>query len=318
MVRAAAADTTLPGPLRPGSANLALDTVLVNGHGSFRDRFIQIQRLVPFPREPWSMFRDRVHSRMEQVDAGLALVRAGVMDLVRRPTTWVSTVCLGGFLGVIPHVGNPAAGVRDNAALAVELTVASWMTVIPFVSGALAMRGMDSNAGHGLPEELLAAPASDAAVVLGRWGTAVLVAGCVGAFALGLAAVGWWGAPHPVLSAAAAPWVGLAAGAVLGTAVAAAMGLVYGALVSRPLALVLLALHLLVVRALPGWGGDALWVHVLPDPSRIDVARELAFGRPVDLRWALWGALTLTLQIVALCAVATRRIARSVVRNRPK
>ena len=247
---------------------------------------------------------------MGQFGAGFTLLEAGTRDALRRPSTWVSTACLGVFLGVIPHLGNPAAGVRDNAALAVELTIATWMTFVPFAAGALAVRGVDRQAGHGLPPEVLTLPLTDATAVLARWGVAVLVAGGVGAMALVLAALGWWGAAHPVVSPSPVPWVGLGVGAALGTALAAAIGLVYGACVTRPLALVLLALHLLVARALPVAGSDALWGTLVPDPLRLDVARELAFGRAVGPAWIAWGGATLGLQVGALCAIATWRIAR--------
>lgn len=252
------------------------------------------------------------------IRAAHGLARATVIDTVRRPAFGLGVVSLGVLLALAPRLGSPAAGVRDNAALALELSLSTLAIAGPVVAGLLAIQATQADHDAGLARELLAAPQRGSTYLWGRWiGVAtVTYALCIGAVAVG--AIGWTGRTTPSLPADFASWCGLIAGLPLMLLLGASLGLVYGLITSRDLGIVCFIVHLLGARFLTSWSPDAppalrTLLLAIPDPSRLDLAADFAFGRAVGNR-----ALALAAAASAAQAVALMLIVPSLLRRRTR
>jgi hypothetical protein len=251
---------------------------------------------------------------MDGIRAASALAQATARDALRRPAAPVSIAAFGALLALLPRLGNPAAGIRDNAALAVDLTLSSLGLAAPLVAGALAVRGHQADDGSGWVPELTSAPTRPAALVVGRWIGACVVAWVVCLGAAGVGALGWIGAPTPAIPPAA--WLAAAVGVGAAAALGGALGSLYGAWFPRDLALLVLGTHVVVARVVgmgatvPGWT-----TALLPDPSRLDLAREVSFGAGVATSALLLGTLGAVLHSAAVLCIAGASRAGSGARN---
>lgn len=220
------------------------------------------------------------------IQSALRLAQATFSDAVRRPAFLVGAFALGALLAVLPRLGSPAAGLRDNAALAVELWISTLAVAGPVVAGILGVQATQPDHDAGLSQELLATPRGPGTYVAGRW-LGVGVAAwtfCAGSAAVG--ALGWLGRPGPDLPTDAALWCAVLAGVPSAILLGAGLGFVYGVVASRELAVVCLALHVAGIRLATSWAADAApaaraVLRFIPDPSRLDCAAEFAFRRPI-------------------------------------
>lgn len=236
-----------------------------------------------------------------------AIAGASVSDALRRPGFILGAVALGALLGVLPHLGNPAAGLADNRALAVELSLSTLGLVGPAVAGLLAVRSVQTDHGSGWVPELRTGPGPEIGVLVGRYVACAVVSLAVCCAGVALGAIGWIGVQLPNAPMAAAS-AGLIAGGIAATAVGAAIGLLYGSAAPREFAAILVVVHVLGAR----WIGSAVGETgaAFADPSRLDLAREVAFGAPVGLRWAALAVLGSCAQATALVLLAAYLLSR--------
>jgi hypothetical protein len=219
----------------------------------------------------------------------LTVAVATYRDLVRRPTAAVGALAMGALLAMLPRLGNPAAGLRDNAALAAELTWSTLLAAAAVVAGLTTLHVL-RRPGGGLEPEVRALPLEVDAVLTGRtFGVSALVLSVLGVAGL-LGGLGWIGVPTP----SDVQWMDLGLFVGLGLPAAAILGSALGALASVVLPGDLAVVALVGWVVLARWGTalapDAWWGWIVPDPSRLDVARDLAFGRPVGVTFLLASA----------------------------
>ena len=237
--------------------------------------------------------------------AACAVAKADFLDTVRRPGFLVAACTLGVVVALLPRLGNPAAGIRDNAALAIELTLSTIALAGPLTGGFLGIRAVQRDHGAGLSDHLLTAPRPLASFVGAGCIAAAAAATLLCALATAIGALGWIGRPLPALPGTLSAWAAVIAAAPLGALVGAALGTFYASLCSRDLAAVALVLHVAGMRLLEGAvqfrGSAGHWLtRLVPDPSRLDVAREFAFAGPIDGMSAALAAATAALQVCAL------------------
>jgi hypothetical protein len=239
---------------------------------------------------------------------------ATARDLLRRPATIVAAAALVAFLGALPLLGSPAASPRDNRALAVELGFTTLAISTTLSAGLLGVR----TAGGGevcTSAEFLAAPVRVGGILLGR------VVGIAGVLAFVLIAVGaatavLWAAldlaPETVPASALAM---AGCGILVGAATFAAIGLVAGAYLPIHLAAVAIVALFVASRTIaaptPGESGSPsfLTAAILP-AHRLDLAREVAFDRPVSPESHLLAVAACASLTAASLLVASRRIGR--------
>ena len=238
-------------------------------------------------------------------------------DVCRRPAFFVGAVSLAAVLAVIPRLGNPAAGVRDNTALAVELALSTLAMAGTTIGGILAIRVTERRASHGISTEMVGAPTQAASLVLGRAAGACTATLLLLGLALALGSLGWVGAAGTDSAAVRdALWVGvpsIASATVLATAMATAIGLVLP-FEAATIAFIALAVALRLVPGAPS-GGFGPLVLCLPNPSRLDLAREIAFQRPVGAMSIAALHATAWLQVAALATIVARAAAGRVRRG---
>ncbi|MCE9637253.1 MAG: hypothetical protein K8T90_16225 [Planctomycetes bacterium] len=245
---------------------------------------------------------------------GIGIAGATVLDLVRRPAFSVSVGALGVVLALLPRLGNPAAGVADNARLAVELSLSTMGLAGPLAAACLGVWSVQRDHDAGLTMELVSSRAGVAGVVFGRWAGVLVACACLLVGGLAIGSFGWIGAPG---RAPPLDWVrvlGVACWFAGGLALGGAIGAFWGGLVGRELACVVAVIHVVVARfAAPAAGDDPLLSrlsHMVPDPARMDVAHDVAFGRSITPASALFGlgsSATLAVALLLLATFACRR-----------
>lgn len=243
-----------------------------------------------------------------------AIGQATRRELLRRPGILLAAAGTAALLALLHELSAASFGARPG--LAVELSVSSAGLFVSLVAGVMGVRCCAGGSDLGPSDALVAAPLSRSEYALGRFAgittAAVLLLGllAVGA-AIGLALSGAGGLPDPVSLAAAL--VGVVAQACL----FAALGMAVGAWLPTQFAVVLTVACLVASRTfVPALavadGPLGTLALVLPDPARLDLARELGAGRPVDLAaaalaWCAALAFAAAMLTVAATALGTPR-----------
>lgn len=231
---------------------------------------------------------------------------ATVRDAVRRPAFGVGALALGALLAVLPRLTNPAAGIADNARLALELSASTVLVATSGTAALFAVRGSLADQDAGCSAELRALPAPADAIAAGRWLGAVGAAMLLGVIATAVGAVGWIGRPLPAALGDAGRLALVVAGWFGAVSLGAGLGSLYGSRLSRELAVMAVLAHFVAARWIscleaPG----AAWIRaVFPDPARADLAREFAFQMPVFAGATLLGVLACGTQTAAALAMS--------------
>ena len=231
------------------------------------------------------------------------LALATMRDLLRRPGAWLALAAFAVVLLIVPRLARRA--LDDGAALGTELVLSTtWLYASVFAAIA-GVRAAQPTAAMGPSAEILTTPLGRGEYVLGRAGG---VAGAALAHAAGLLIVGGaslaLGASAPEMDTAS--FGAALMGGVVQVAFFAAAGLAAGALCGGQLASVLVMASLIAARLVfPGLTAlDAAWTWWVPDPARLELSREVAFGRALNTS-AVLGALGAgVLQTFALLALA--------------
>jgi ABC-type transport system involved in multi-copper enzyme maturation permease subunit len=224
----------------------------------------------------------------------------------------LSAAAVAVLLLLLPDICSRA--VDETSALSLQVGISTIATFLSLLAGFAGLRAGAREGDLGAVPEWLASPLGHGAYAAGR------LAGVVAACALLLVALSACLLPsqfasqseEPLPVAAALVGVG---GILLAAAQFAALGLLLGAVTTPQLAAVLLAVVLVATRTivpdLAAEGGLAGFLGAaLPDPSRLDLSREIAFRRPVGLPSAALGCLAATLNASACLAAATWALRR--------
>jgi hypothetical protein len=242
-----------------------------------------------------------------------ALARATVDDLLLRPGLLLATVGVGALVTVLPRFAAPAFDRRG--ALAVELAFTTLTVYLALVLGIAGVWASGRSAELGPSDELRASPLGLREYVAARTlGLALAGAALVGVltpfYILGYE----WPTGVPAAPSAAVA-LGLAATAVLSATLVGTLGLFLGAVAPTPLAVLLLLASLAAARVLlptisAGGGEAAALAALVPDPGRLDLSREHAFGPPPSTSSALFACAAATLQTAALALLAAGALGR--------
>jgi hypothetical protein len=245
---------------------------------------------------------------MPAANASLAIASATFRDLVRRPGLLLAAIATAALLALLPDICMRA--VDDSTALALQVGLSTITALLTLAAGIAGLRAGAVEGDLGATPEWLTAPVSPLAYVTGRFaGISAMCAALL--VVLGLVLVpAQIAAPPDALPAV----LGLA-GALVTAAQFAALGALLAALFAPQLAAVVLVAAIVasrvVVPQLDAAGGvPALLASALPDPGRVDLAREIAFHRPVDASsaaLALTGAALQAAAVLVLAAWCIRR-----------
>lgn len=241
------------------------------------------------------------------MSATIAVATATTRDLARRPGVLLALLALAVFLQLIPDLC--ARAVDDSTALSLQ---AALTTIVIFLQLFAAFSGLRATSREGdlaAASEWRAAPLTASSYVIGRFTGVMAVAVLMFLLLVPLALLRQHHglAEDPITLAA---WASMAAGALLVAAQFAALGLLLASLCSAQLAAVVLlgafAGTRVLVPAMAARGGFAATVaHLLPDPARLDLSRELAFHREAGAGAVAWGCGSAALLTIALLLVAS-------------
>ncbi len=240
-----------------------------------------------------------------------AVARATFSDTVRRPGVLLAVLGVGALLLVLHDLSQSAFD--PSGRLARELTLT---TIALFLGLVAAVTGVRAGAAGepGFSLELRSGPLGAAEYTAGR--IAGIALSCL---VLGLALAPFVGAAELLADTPAGlrmASLGLATLAQVGSfALVGALGLALGAAGPQPLALVLVlaygaASRILLPHLHAEAGGVGLLAHLLPDPARLDLAREVAFTKPISASSVGLATAASLLQAAALGAVAAAIFAR--------
>lgn len=242
-----------------------------------------------------------------------AIASATQTELRRRPGLQLAVLAAGCLLMFLQRLSSSFLGASTG--LTTELSLATAGLFLSVVAGVAGVRAAADGDELGTTTELLAAPISRNWYLMARLGgiiawTALALVALTAFAATGHALAGVGGDP-PVLSDILLANVG-----ILTQAVAfASIGMLAGALVPVPLATVLLLAFVvgsrLLIPTLAESHGAVRWIALaLPDPMRLDFAREVGFSRPIN-SGSVWLALVGSLlQSAAMVVLATAGLHR--------
>ena len=237
----------------------------------------------------------------------LTLASATLRDLMRRPGACLALGSFAVLLLIVPRLARRA--LDDGSALGTELVLSTtWLYASVFAALA-AVRAADPAASLGPTAEFLVTPLGRGEYLVAR---AIGVAAAAGTHAAILLATGALAlaltGDFPILEAA---HVAAIAGGALHIAFFTAAGLAAGALAGGQLAsIVVIALLVAARLALPGFTETgAVWSWWVPDPARMDVSRDVAFGRAVGGAAMLGAATATAMQSAALLLLARMGLA---------
>lgn len=235
----------------------------------------------------------------------LTLAGATAREILRRPSAHLALIGAGVLLLIVPRLAQRA--LDDGAALGAELALSTvWLyaTVFAALTGA---RAAAPDAPLGPTAEFLVTPLRVGEYVVARAAgvTAAVASHALLLLALAAIALAWAGsAPDSLAALLAAVLVGM-----LQVPLFAAAGLALGALCGAQLGSVAILAYLVLARLLvPALTGEGdPWSWWLPDPARLDVAREAAFARALGGS-ALAAAVAAALLQCAALLVAARAL----------
>ncbi len=237
----------------------------------------------------------------------LSIARATTRDLLRRPGIHLATLATGALLATLHEMAAVTFGATP--ALAVELTLSTCAIFLSLVAAVTGVRAASAGDDLGPTAALSAAPVGWSAYTVGRF------AGIQATVTVLLGGLLVFAAAGHVVSAGELPLIGMGtlialAGVLAQAGLFAALGLALAALAPQALALVL-TLALLVgsrtlLPAMADHGGLARAVALLlPDPLRVDFAREAAGAAPIAATGALLAGGAVCAYVVALLLSST-------------
>jgi hypothetical protein len=247
-----------------------------------------------------------------------ALGRATRRDLLRRPGIVLATLAAGALLAVLQDLASATFG--GSPGLGHQLGLSTGALFLGLVAGVSGVRCAAADAELGPAPSLAAAPLSWGEYALGRFAG---ILACVLALLLLLSLFAAYGVFSTGAHGLAAPWTqALAVGGLLfQAAVFAALGMALGAALPLQLAIILIvacvAASRSVVPSLAVLDGSASFLALaLPDPGRLDLAREAGFDRPVHagsalLAWAAAAGYAAALLVAAAWLLGRRESAAS-------
>lgn len=237
----------------------------------------------------------------------LATGTATYADLRRRHGVLLSALAVAVLLLLLPDIC--ARAVDESAALGLQVGLSTIAVFLALLGGLAGLRCGAADGDLGATSEWRTSPITPLSYVLGRFGgiAAILVTAFV-LLAPFLVAVQLEALRTDPPSASVIAFAVL--GALLSAALFGALGMLLAASSTGPLAAVLFVATLVATRtivpALAARRGVSGWIAaVLPDPSRLDLSRELAFHRPLDTASMSLACASAALQTAAfLCAAA--------------
>ena len=244
--------------------------------------------------------------------ATLALADATLRDLTRRPGILLAVLALAVFLQVLPDLC--ARAVDDSAALALQAALTTITLFLQLFAAFAGLRAASREGDLAASAEWRSSPLTSSRYILGRFAGIVVAASLLLLFLLPLALIRQFHglAQEPFDPAA---WASMAAGALLTAALFASLGLLLASIASPQFAAVsvigaFIATRLLVPELAAREGFASTIAHLLPDPSRLDLARELAFHRAPGIPAVLWGTGGAALQTATLLLAAAWALQR--------
>jgi len=245
------------------------------------------------------------------LDRTLALASSTARDIVRRPGGVVAILITGSLLVLLPRIARRA--LDDGAALGVELLLSTLALHAALLAGLIAVQAGATGSALGPVPEFLTTPLRWGEYVAGRAlgviaGTATHLGVLASVAALATVLAG------DIPNVGATPLIAGGVSIVLQTLVFVAAGLFAGAVCGSDLgSIALIGLIVASRLAIPALTGTAgAWAWLLPDAARVDVAREVALGRPLGAAaWSLLWAATLLQSGGLLLAAYWRLSSRS-------
>ena len=233
--------------------------------------------------------------------ASLAVASATFRDLTRRPGLLLAALAVAVLLALMPDICTRA--VDDTSALTLQVGVTTISVFLTLAAGFAGLRAGAAEGDLAAAPEWLTAPVGPFSYVAGRFAGIAAACAALLAFLALILVPAQIGDPPQALPATFA-----LAGVLMTAAQFAALGTMLAALASPQLAAILLVAAIVASRTLvpqmqSGGGGFAFLASVLPDPVRVDLSREVAFHRPIDIASA----------VLALCAAALETAAYLVV-----
>ncbi len=237
----------------------------------------------------------------------LPICAATFADLRRRPGSLLAALAIAVLLVLLPDICARAVDEADSLGMQVGLsTIAAFLSL---VAGFAGLRCGAPEGDLGATSEWRTSPLTPGAYVLGRFGgiTALIAVAFVVLTPFLLA--GQFAAVRddpPALEAAALATLGV----LLSAALFGAIGLFLATTMSTQLASILLLATIVATRtlvpSLAARGSFLAWIAAfLPDASRLDLSRELAFHRPIDAAAMVLACAAVAVQVAALlCAAA--------------
>lgn len=245
---------------------------------------------------------------MRSAQASLAIASATFRDLARRPGLLLATISMAALLLLLPDICVRA--IDDSSALALQVGVTSIAAFLTLAAGFAGLLAGAADGDLGATPEWLTAPVGPLAYVTGRFAGIVAVSAALLALLAFVLVPAQWNDPPEAL-----PTILAVAGALVTAAQFAALGAALAACLAPQLAAVVLVAAIVATRTvvpqLQATGGTAaLIAAAFPDTARLDLAREVAFHRPVDVSSAAFALLAGALQTAALLVVAAWCIRR--------
>jgi hypothetical protein len=250
---------------------------------------------------PQPSARDTLHVRVA-FSRPITIAWATGRDLIRRPGAWLALGGVALLLALLPRIARRA--LDDGTALGTELALSTIGLYAGLFAAMAGVRAAARNAALGPSPELLVTPLSRTEYVLGRMGGVCTAATLHGLVLSGIAALALT-ATHSLPADGRLVAVALLAG-ILQVALYASAGLACGATLGPALGTVVVVAFLVAARlVIPGLvDGPTIAAWWLPDPSRLDLAREAGFARPLGAPAVMAAAGAALLQTLALLLVA--------------
>ncbi len=237
-------------------------------------------------------------------------------DVLRRPGGTVALLITGSLLVLLPRMARRA--LDDGSALGSELILTTLALHAALLAGLTAVQAGSTGSALGPVPEFLSTPLRWHEYVAARMlGILSSAAAHVGALAAVAAVAVLLTSDATVLTPSFV--AGAASSLALQTLLFAAAGLCAGALGGAELGSIALVALIVAARVvIPNLtDGGSPWSWVVLDPARMDVAREIALGRPLGASaWASMWFATLLQTAGLLCAAYAGLSSRGLRRGR--
>jgi hypothetical protein len=241
----------------------------------------------------------------------LGLGRATARELLRRPGVHLATLATGALIATLHELG--AATFGATPALALELTLTTCAVFLSLVAGVAGVRAASREDELGPTAAIAAAPLGWGGYAVGRLGGITATAGVLLLALLAFSAAGQLVSGGSLPAPSAALLTALS-GVLLQAALLAAVGFALASALPPALALIgtlgLLVVARTVLPAIVGSGGAVgSAALLLPDPLRMDFAREAAASMPISTTSALLAAGSAALHVAAFAIAGAAGLA---------